>query len=145
MQITQCMTEAFKVGANVVFQPVLREKDLDVLGRLRMPELGHRREEMVLDLEVEPAHPPIAHDSRTKVRRVVRTILDPMHELIGVSSRQVSMREGTVREDIHRGHYMTLKCLASRANQGYDIRIPGSLGCCSRRRSWRLQDWEGIS
>ena len=51
--------DALHVRARVVLNAVLLEKGLDARRDLGVVVLRHRREEVVLDLEVEVRHPPV--------------------------------------------------------------------------------------
>mmetsp|Transcript_986 Transcript_986/g.2681 ORF Transcript_986/g.2681 Transcript_986/m.2681 type:complete len:377 (+) Transcript_986:272-1402(+) len=57
---------------------------------------------MVLDLEVEVGHPPVAERRRRDVRRVFRRVLDPVQVVVGVGHREVRVAQGEVGEDVGR-------------------------------------------
>ena len=68
-----------------------------------MPVLGHRWEEVVLDLVVEVGHPPVdeAEGAGRHVHRVHGRVAHPVHLCVLLGHRgEVCVRHGEVDEDV---------------------------------------------
>lgn len=89
-----------KVVAAIVLQAVGLEECLDSGSELNKPVLGHGREQVVFNLEVEVTHPPVGEPMRGDVDGVVSSVLSPVDVLILVENGKVCVREGKVGEDI---------------------------------------------
>ena len=103
VQVRERLPQAREVGPHVVHQAVGLEERPHARRDVLVLELGHRREEVVLDLEVQVGHPPVAQGTGRDVRGVLRGVLDPVHELVRLGDRQVGMTQREVREDVARG------------------------------------------
>eukprot|EP00465_Bigelowiella_longifila_P004384 CAMPEP_0185276546 /NCGR_PEP_ID=MMETSP1359-20130426/56412_1 /TAXON_ID=552665 /ORGANISM="Bigelowiella longifila, Strain CCMP242" /LENGTH=384 /DNA_ID=CAMNT_0027870255 /DNA_START=157 /DNA_END=1312 /DNA_ORIENTATION=- len=91
-----------RVGGLQVGDPVLLKELLDPLRDDRVAELGHGREEVVLDLEVEVRHPPVHPLERTgfDVHGVPGRVYHPGNVLVRLHDGEVRVRDGEVDEDV---------------------------------------------
>jgi len=96
--------ETLCVGANVINHAVLLEKRLDPGDDERVPELGHAGEEVMLDLEVEVAHPPVAPPRGRDVGGVVGGVEDPVDVLVSIQGGLVGVAHREVDKDVHGTH-----------------------------------------
>mmetsp|Transcript_49401 Transcript_49401/g.123907 ORF Transcript_49401/g.123907 Transcript_49401/m.123907 type:complete len:386 (+) Transcript_49401:262-1419(+) len=82
-----------------------------VLAKLTNPghELGlsvlrHGGEQVVLNLAVQVAHPPVDEGVRVDVDGVVDAVFDPVLVLVGPCGRQVGVVQAEVAEQVHAAH-----------------------------------------
>jgi len=79
---------------------MLFEKLFDTRGDFRETILGHGREEMVFNLEVEVCHPPIYESVMTDVHRMFRGVRDPIDVLIFLNDWKMSVRNCKIGENV---------------------------------------------
>lgn len=83
---------------------MLVEQSLHARGYLRVSELRHGGKQMMLNLEIEVRHEPV-HDvepARLNVRRVQRSVLDPVQKLVRLAHRKMRVRHGKLGKDVGR-------------------------------------------
>ncbi len=84
----------------VVLHAVLHEQGLHPGSDQGVSELRHRREQVVLNLEVQVCRPPIYEPRVRDVRGVVGSLLRPSDVLVGLRHSQVCMGHCEVSEDV---------------------------------------------
>mmetsp|Transcript_21482 Transcript_21482/g.52457 ORF Transcript_21482/g.52457 Transcript_21482/m.52457 type:complete len:470 (-) Transcript_21482:25-1434(-) len=100
VQVDERAAQALPVRDAVVRVAVLLEQRAHARRDLALPELRHGREQVVFDLVVEVAHPPVAPPRALDVDGVVRRVLDPVRVRVGGGHRAVRVREREVEEDV---------------------------------------------
>jgi len=88
------------VGSVKVRIAMLFEKLSDTRGDFRETILGHGREEMVFNLEIEVCHPPVYESVMTDVHRMFRGVRDPIDVLIFLNDWKMSVRNCKIGENV---------------------------------------------
>mmetsp|Transcript_15609 Transcript_15609/g.31654 ORF Transcript_15609/g.31654 Transcript_15609/m.31654 type:complete len:491 (-) Transcript_15609:323-1795(-) len=99
-QVAEHRTQSLDVGHGLVLHSVLLAELSGPLDDLGLLVLGHRGEQVVLNLTVEVAHPPVHKPVAVHVHRVIDSVLSPGALLVGLGGGQMSVVEGEVAEQI---------------------------------------------
>mmetsp|Transcript_33729 Transcript_33729/g.54302 ORF Transcript_33729/g.54302 Transcript_33729/m.54302 type:complete len:370 (-) Transcript_33729:149-1258(-) len=102
IEVVEGDSHRLRVRGLQVRDAVLGEELLHPLRDDWVAELRHRREEVVLDLEVEVAHPPVdpLKGAGLHVHRVSRSVHDPGDVLVSFHDGEVGVRDREVDEDV---------------------------------------------
>mmetsp|Transcript_31640 Transcript_31640/g.75290 ORF Transcript_31640/g.75290 Transcript_31640/m.75290 type:complete len:213 (+) Transcript_31640:206-844(+) len=103
-QVEEGDAHALGVGPHVVLDAVLLEESTHARRDLRVAVLRHAGEEVMLDLEVEIGHPPVAPPAARAVGRVVGGVERPRDMLALGHDILVGVAHGEVGEDVGRAH-----------------------------------------
>ncbi len=90
----------FPVAVGDIGNVMFLGQGLNTLVNSRMSELRHGGEQVVLNLVVQVAHPPVTEEGWSDVRSMNKGVLDPMCRFR--RDGQVGMGEGKVSEQIDR-------------------------------------------
>ena len=100
VEVGKGLVQALEVPTAVVLQVVLLKEGADTGVELHKLVLGHGGEEVVLDLVVEVAHPPVSEEMGGDVDGVVGAVLGPVDVLVGIEDIEVGMGKSKVDEDV---------------------------------------------
>lgn len=77
IEIDECVPDCCEERSGVVLDAMFSKQGLHSHGSFRVVVLGHRWEQVMLNLEVEVSHPPIADGASIAVHGMLSRILDP--------------------------------------------------------------------
>jgi len=92
--------KAFRVWAHVVLDTVLLKQSLHTVADLGVAILRHRGKQMVLNLEIQVCHPPVAPPSVGAICGMVRRVQGPRDVLIFRDNVLMRVAHGEIREDV---------------------------------------------
>mmetsp|Transcript_11663 Transcript_11663/g.30822 ORF Transcript_11663/g.30822 Transcript_11663/m.30822 type:complete len:348 (+) Transcript_11663:453-1496(+) len=100
LQVRKAIMHRFQVSAAVVLHAVLLEHRANARGDDRVAVLRHGGEEVVLNLEVEVRHPPVAPPRAVHVHRVDCGVAHPVGVFVLLQRGKVCVRHGEVEENV---------------------------------------------